>query len=246
MDNQQVRPLIKEFPLNHKYKVSTDGTIYGVKGIKLKGKDHRGYRRYVISIDGKPKAILGHRIVAITFLDNPNNLPEVNHKDGNKSNNNVDNLEWVSREENQLHAFATGLNSKVGSLNGRAIIDEEYARYLYLQMLEGKTPKKLSDETNIPKNVLIKLRNKVTWLEVTEDLPDCQRLTVEKHKRTTDVHRKMVIHLKNDGKSNKEISSILNLTLSQVEHVITDYNKGKLQRLGISRTPKQVEVVSSQ
>lgn len=50
-----------------------------------------------------------HRLVAKTFIPNPKNLPQINHKDGNKSNNNIDNLEWCTNEENQIHSWKTGL-----------------------------------------------------------------------------------------------------------------------------------------
>lgn len=50
-----------------------------------------------------------HRIVALTFIGNPSNKPTVNHKDGNKQNNNVANLEWATHSEQTLHAFDTGL-----------------------------------------------------------------------------------------------------------------------------------------
>lgn len=59
---------------------------------------------------GKMRAV--HRLVAEAFLPNPNNLPQINHKDGNKSNNCVDNLEWCDNGYNQKHAVIAGLKSR--------------------------------------------------------------------------------------------------------------------------------------
>ena len=59
-----------------------------------------GYLRVGLSHEGKQKQHLIHRLVAQAFLPNPNNLPVVNHKDGNPSNNNVSNLEWCTQEYN--------------------------------------------------------------------------------------------------------------------------------------------------
>lgn len=238
MDNQQVRPLIcKKFPLNKNYTVCSDGSIYGKTGKLLLGKDHGGYRRHGIMIEGKNKHILAHRMVAITFLDNPENKAEVNHKDGNKSNNNLDNLEWVTREENQQHAFKIGLNTNLGSANGKAILDENMVLDLYKKMLSGQTPKDLSNSTGISSGILVKIRNKVTWFEVTSHLPDCPRLTIDKSKQTTDDQRVIILQRKAEGVSTKAICEELKLTVGQVEHVITNYNKGKLQRLAVRRTP---------
>lgn len=72
----------------------------------------RGYLALYVKINGKRTLLYIHRLVAMYFLENPFKLPEVNHKDGNKSNNNVDNLEWITREDNQKHASENNLIKK--------------------------------------------------------------------------------------------------------------------------------------
>lgn len=72
-----------------------------------------GYTSYrLIRKDYSYKIFSGHRLVAIHFIPNPENKPEVNHIDGNKLNNNIENLEWCTSSENQRHAFDNGLQSK--------------------------------------------------------------------------------------------------------------------------------------
>lgn len=83
------------------YIVFQDGTIK--KGSKvLKGNVSKyGYRK--VGLGKKNKKMFVHRIVAMSFIPNPKNLPQVNHKDGNKLNNHYLNLEWVSNYENTVH-----------------------------------------------------------------------------------------------------------------------------------------------
>lgn len=69
----------------------------------------RGYYQVSLCIDGKYRHFQVHRLVAEAFIPNPENKPQVNHIDGNKLNNDISNLEWVTRSENQLHAYKTGL-----------------------------------------------------------------------------------------------------------------------------------------
>lgn len=67
------------------------------------------YKFVTLLINGKQKRMRVHRLVAETFIDNPDNKPYVNHIDGNRGNNNVTNLEWVTPSENTIHAVKIGL-----------------------------------------------------------------------------------------------------------------------------------------
>lgn len=66
----------------------------------------------LVNDEGKRKNCFIHRLMAETFIPNPNNKPQVNHIDGNKQNNQLSNLEWVSEAENAQHAIRTGLDTK--------------------------------------------------------------------------------------------------------------------------------------
>ena len=72
-------------------------------------KDSKGYHRVRVTINRNKMSFKLHREVAKAFIPNPDNLPQVNHKDGNKDNNSASNLEWVSNKENALHAISHGL-----------------------------------------------------------------------------------------------------------------------------------------
>jgi len=71
--------------------------------------DKDGYKRYTLSLKSKNKEFSSHRLVAQAFIPNPNNYPVVNHKDGDKNNNNIDNLEWCSIQHNNIHALENKL-----------------------------------------------------------------------------------------------------------------------------------------
>lgn len=87
---------------NDAYEVSNLGNIRNIKTKKLKKPylNEKGYLILSLWKNCKPKSCRVHRLVAEAFLPNPNNLPQVNHKDENKTNNNVENLEWCDNEYN--------------------------------------------------------------------------------------------------------------------------------------------------
>lgn len=96
---------IKEFSF---YEVSSFGRVKNGKRLLKTGLSH-GYPAVTLCNNGYRKTIRVYRLVAISFLENPNNLPCINHKDGNKENSNVENLEWCTYGQNEKHAWNHGL-----------------------------------------------------------------------------------------------------------------------------------------
>lgn len=105
------------------YQISNQGSVRSVdrfdgvhdrKGTVIKQNlKQNGYLQVGLRKHNGRKWFGVHRLVAIHFIENPGNKPQVNHIDGNKRNNTVENLEWVSEKENQNHASVTGLRSNM-------------------------------------------------------------------------------------------------------------------------------------
>lgn len=98
---------LKDYP---NYQIDITGNIYSKNKIKATSITKKGYKIVNLSNNGVAKSFSVHRLVAIHFINNPDNLPQVNHIDGNKLNNHIDNLEWCTNQENILHAIKIGLN----------------------------------------------------------------------------------------------------------------------------------------
>lgn len=107
----------KNLDITDRYSVSEEGNVRNNKtGRILKNTpSNKGYARVSIMVEGRkiPLAIQTHREVAKLFIENTENKPQVNHKDGNPMNPRVDNLEWVTPKENIRHAIDTGLFDSV-------------------------------------------------------------------------------------------------------------------------------------
>lgn len=97
----------KKLPKDEKYLVSSTGLIKGQKGYLLKqALDTRGYKFVTLNNKGTQFHLSMHRAVAQCFIPNPDNLPCVNHKDEDKTNNNVSNLEWCTYKYNSYYTIS--------------------------------------------------------------------------------------------------------------------------------------------
>ena len=137
------------------YDINEQGQIYSHKTNKfLTGYiDNTGYRTVLLTVEGKKKNYLVHRLVAQTFIPNENNLPIVNHKDGNKLNNVVDNLEWVTQSENRIHAIKTEISNLAYGKRNKNQIDindvETWKQYLDTNYYVSKDGQVWNSKTGI-------------------------------------------------------------------------------------------------
>lgn len=149
-----------------KYLVLKDGRVFSlIKNIFLKAhKTKCGYLR----INLYRKKFLIHRLVAITYLPNPLNLPCVNHKDGNKENNNVDNLEWITIKDNALHSFRV-LKRKhpFGEKNPACILKESDVLDILKRLTNNETIISISKIYNVHESTISNIKNGKSWNTVT-------------------------------------------------------------------------------
>lgn len=140
------------------------------KGKYLKQEiDINGYLYISISKDGKIKKNKVHRLVAETFIFNPKNKSDVNHKDGNKQNNNIDNLEWNTHQENENHAVKNKLKS-YGQDHYLTKLTNEQVKLIKWIAKNVKVKygfwSKLSKKLNINKNIISSIINNKSWKSI--------------------------------------------------------------------------------
>jgi hypothetical protein len=136
---------------------------YSDKYINAKGRtlkpaiDKKGYLRVAFKQSGKHTTFKVHRLVAQLFVSNDFNKPMVNHKDGNKKNNNFENLEWVTNSENIQHAFDNGLMKakRLHESPRSKQTKEGIERMCYLRSL-GMSYQSIANEVGVAKCVAMK------------------------------------------------------------------------------------------
>lgn len=170
---------IKEFlpSVNPYYYITKSGEVISrtrKNEIKLKpNKTTNGYLKVVLmGSDGSRITVNVHRLVAMAFLENSNEGYVVNHKDGNKENNSVENLEWVSPKENIVHSWQNGLaNTKSierEKSNLASITEEQAMKVVELLSTNLYTDKEISCMTGLSiKGIISKIRRKETWKHLT-------------------------------------------------------------------------------
>lgn len=194
------------------YAIGDHGSVYNLKkGTFLSSSVvRRGYLRVSLRINKKPIGFFVHRLVAITYIPNPENKPQVNHIDGVKTNNCVSNLEWVTNQENLEHAIRTGLRYSVDidldtvhkickMLEDRVLSNKDIAKYfnLYVSVIrgirEGRYYREISEKYNIP---------------------------YSRHSKLTEEDVRKICKMRQDGHTNPEISKATGINVNTISGLL--------------------------
>ena len=131
----------------------------------MKEKDIRGYKSVTLHDGERKRTIQIHRLVAMHFMSNPDNKPQVNHKDGDKSNNCVENLEWVTNSENIKHAWENNLKSQEGEKNPSSVASESLVKKI-LQRGKYASYTQMSKDYGLGKSTIEHILKRHTWKHV--------------------------------------------------------------------------------
>lgn len=148
------------------YSISDFGRVKSnKKNLLMRLTLNNGY--YAISFhlgNHKYKTYRIHRLVASYFIPNPNNLPQVNHIDGNRLNNNVSNLEWCDASHNLKHANRIGLhNPKRGSSNGKSKLDENSVLIIKERLSRGERYNHIAKDFSVSPTTIYSIWKKKSW-----------------------------------------------------------------------------------
>lgn len=219
-----------------KYLVSRHGSVYSEitnkRLVPIADKD--GYLRVHIYHNGKMKTKRINRLVAKAFIPNPNELPVVDHIDGNIINDYYKNLEWVTNKENTQRAFKMGLiptqkgrQSKLKGINHpNCSISEDVVVNICKELSKGTRVTPLSKKLNIDRGIIYDIYHKRSWTYISNNY------TFTKVKYKYDDKKNEMVELLEKGLKYKEICTLLNIPYDNTTRdILKKLKKNKVQRL---------------
>lgn len=209
-------------PNINNYLISKSGDLFSIKNKKfIKAiETGRGYKHFILFINGRRKAYFRHKLLAMTFIPNPQNKPEIDHINGVPGDDRLENLRWVTRKENVNYWHKEQRNSLRKPLIIRDLVkneDFEFKNHLaaakYLNVHRYEILRRL----NCKFGVVFKDKTQIKWLNDKRDLPKIKDIdnAIKEHQRANQV--KMYNHLTKEYKEFDKMSdaaNFLNVTSS--------------------------------
>lgn len=163
--------MFKKIPGFPNYSVDEHGNVRSDRRgiIRSLTENQFGYLQVTLHDSGERTTFRVHRLVALTFIPNPDNKPQVNHKDGNKKNNHVSNLEWATSQENIFHAFENGLiEPERGEDRHWDKITNEQVHEVCKLLQEGKSGVEVEENTGVHYKTISNIRTKNKWRHISD------------------------------------------------------------------------------
>ena len=152
----------------HGYTIYPNGVVLGKRGKPMSPSDNgRGYKTLTLLIDGKPRTYSVHRLVALMYVPNPFYYKEVDHIDGDKSNNSFENLRWCTRGQNIQYAYDLNKMSSRGERNARSILTEGQVHEVCALLSQGYSCARIRDK-GYPYEPVRGIKGRRTWRYISD------------------------------------------------------------------------------
>lgn len=192
------------------YAVTKCGKVYSLNVNKFKTiKEYKGYKRVCLSSESKKRWFSVHRLVAMAYIPNPKGLPEVNHIDGDKGNNNLYNLEWVTSQENKVHSIKTGLRELQEFRIDRKLPDS-LVHDICTKVEQGYRNIDIANMLGIERHVVKNIKSGTQYKDIVSQY-NFTGLTKSKYKMSTSKIDKLC-ELLSENRSDEDICERMNIS----------------------------------
>lgn len=209
-----------------RYTIDESGIVKNISRDYILKPRNSGYGAYctvaLVNDKGKRKTKFIHRLVAETYLPNPNNKPVVNHVDGNKYNNHVSNLEWVTVAENIQHAYDTGLHSKAKGVDSpNTKLSAQKVHNVCASLMDGLKISCVAKLHGVSESIVKNIKKGTCFKEITSSY---NLSSVKRYHRLSSETVIWVCEMLCSGLNPKEILKLTdnkNLTLQRIQNIKT-------------------------